>query len=80
MHNGADIQADIVERLRVFHGDKAHVEAADKIERLRDGCNAMLGLVQMLLDRDDLTPEVRMVLETSHRVHEARAAISHAAA
>jgi hypothetical protein len=70
--------ADLAKRLRVFHGSKEHVEAADKIERLSNGCNAMLGLVKMLLNRDDLPPEVRAVLETNHRVEEARNAIKRA--
>jgi hypothetical protein len=45
---------------------------------LLDGCNAMLGLVQLLLDRDDLSPELRRVLTTNHRIDEAKAAVTKA--
>lgn len=45
---------------------------------LRDGCSGMLGLVQLLLGRDDLPDEVRLVLQTNHRIEAARAAIAKA--
>lgn len=45
---------------------------------LFDGCNALLGLCQLLLTRDDLPPAVREALANSHRVEEARAAIAKA--
>jgi hypothetical protein len=45
---------------------------------LYDGCNAMLGLVQLLLGRDDLTDDLRLALTTSHRIAEAEAAVAKA--
>jgi hypothetical protein len=45
---------------------------------LYDGCNAMLGLVQLILGRDDLSSELREVLTTNHRIAEAEAATAKA--
>jgi hypothetical protein len=45
---------------------------------LFDGCNALLGLLQLVSGRDDLTPELREVLRTNHRVAEAEAAVAKA--
>jgi hypothetical protein len=45
---------------------------------LFDGCNAMLGLAQLLLGRDDLPAEVREALTTSHRIRDAEAAVAKA--
>lgn len=45
---------------------------------LYDGCNALLGLIQLLLGRDDLTAELREVLTTNHRIDEAQAAVAKA--
>lgn len=57
---------------------RAPYEAADTIEELYDGCNALLGLLQLLLGRDDLPDEVREAMQTSHRVEEAEAATAKA--
>lgn len=46
---------------------------------LFNGCNALLGILQLLLNRDDLSPEVRDALTTGHRIDEARAAVAKAA-
>lgn len=47
---------------------------------LYDGCNAMLGLIQLILGRDDLTDDLRKVLDAqkSHRIGEAQQAIAKA--
>lgn len=44
---------------------------------LLNGCNAMLGLIQLILARDDLTPELReaIMMQEGHRIGEARAAV-----
>jgi hypothetical protein len=38
----------------------------------------MLGLVQLVLGRDDLSPELRRVLTTNHRIDEAKSAVTKA--
>ena len=45
---------------------------------LVDGCNAVLGLVQLVCGRDDMPPAIKEALETSHRVEEALAAVEKA--
>lgn len=46
---------------------------------LYSGCSAMLGLVQLILNRDDLSPELRSVLQAdNHRIAEAVAALAKA--
>lgn len=45
---------------------------------LVDGCNALLGLLQLVAGRDDCPEAIREVLRTNHRVDEARAALSRA--
>lgn len=45
---------------------------------LLDGCNALLGLLQLVSGRDDLTPELREVLRSNHRIAEAEAAVAKA--
>lgn len=47
---------------------------------LLDGCNALLGLLQLVCDRDDVSPALREVLITNHRIEEARAALAKAGA
>ncbi len=42
---------------------------------LLDGCNALLGLIQLIESRDDLPPTLRQALVGNHRVEEALAAI-----
>jgi hypothetical protein len=42
---------------------------------LKNGCNALLGLISLILARDDLTPELREVLTNNHRIDEAHNAI-----
>jgi hypothetical protein len=56
---------------------------AERLERERhdlvNGCNALLGLIQLVCSRDDMPPAIREALETSHRLEEARASLSLAA-
>lgn len=47
---------------------------------LVDGCNALLGLFQLLCARDDAPAWLKDAFETSHRVTEARAILSRAQA
>lgn len=42
-----------------------------RCQNQRDALAGMVGLVQLVLGRDDLTPELRFVLETNHRIVEA---------
>jgi hypothetical protein len=42
---------------------------------LQNGCRALLGLIELIHGRDDITPELREVLETNHRIAEAEAAL-----
>jgi len=48
----------------------------DAAEALKDGCSAVLGLIELIRERDDLTPELREVLNTNHRIAEALAALA----
>lgn len=49
------------------------------VHDLRSGCSAMLGLVQLILNRDDLSAELRAVLQSdNHRIVEAEAALAKA--
>lgn len=41
---------------------------------LDNSCGALLGLIELLLNRRDLTPDLRDVLTTNHRIDEAKAA------
>jgi hypothetical protein len=43
---------------------------------LLHGCNAMLGLIQLIRGRDDLPAELRDVLRSNHRIAEAEAAVA----
>ena len=45
---------------------------------LVDGCNALLGLFQLLCARDDAPAWLKDAFETNHRVTEARAALAKA--
>ena len=45
---------------------------------LYDGCNALLGLLQLVCGRSDVPPEIKAILETSHRRREALAAVAKA--
>ena len=57
-------------------GNEADAHLIAAAPQLYDGCNALLGLLQLLLNRDDLPAEVREAMQTSHRVGEARAALA----
>lgn len=46
---------------------------ASAAPELLDACNGLIGLTQLLLARDDLPAEVREVLQTNHRVVDAKA-------
>ena len=56
--------------------DTAHLIAA--APKLADATAGLLGLLQLIANRDDVTAELRDVLNTNHRVVEARAALSRA--
>jgi hypothetical protein len=45
---------------------------------LLDGCNALLGLLQLLSHRDDISDDVREFLTKGHRIDEAEAAVAKA--
>lgn len=53
-------------------------DARDRLAHLPRTSNAMLGLIQLVSGRDDLTPELREVFRTNHRIGEAQAAIAKA--
>ena len=65
------------EHLKVEQPNKraSHKETA---EALLNGCNALLGLIQLVRSRPDISPEIREALTTSHRIDEAMAAIARA--
>ncbi len=44
-------------------------------DALVTGCNALLGLLQLLSHRKDLPPEVLEVLTNNHRIDEAKEAL-----
>jgi len=50
----------------------------DRADALASGCRAVLGLIQLISHRDDLTPELREVLRSNHRIAEAEAALAKA--
>jgi hypothetical protein len=52
----------------------AHLIAA--APNLKDGCNALLGLLQLLAARDDVSDDLRKALTSGHRIDEARAAVA----
>ena len=54
----------------------AHLVAA--APDLLNGCRALLGLLQLISGRDDVSDDLREVLRTNHRVEEAEAAIAKA--
>ena len=64
------------------NGDPAMIAADARLiaaaPDLLDGCNALLGLLQLIAGRDDVSPELRDVLATNHRIAEAKAAIAKA--
>jgi len=84
----------IVERLRrrgrpftaAKDGFRAHCplinpdgpEAAEVIKGLYDGCNALLGLIQLLAANPDTPPALLRILTESHRIAEAEQAVSRA--
>jgi hypothetical protein len=58
------------------------VDAAVELKAQRDalvkGCDALLGLLQLMCARKDMPPEIREHLTHSHRIDEARRAIARA--
>lgn len=57
-------------------GRRALLDA--RSEALANGCRAVLGLIELIRERDDLTPELREVLQSNHRIAEALAALAKA--
>lgn len=61
--------ANIMRELRAdCYYDPAKAVAADLIEHMEHVLSGMVGLVDLLLARDDLPPAIREVLATNHRV------------
>jgi hypothetical protein len=56
------------------------VKAVNCHQDLVNGCNALLGLLQLVCARDDLPADIARALTTSHRIEEARAALAKAGA
>ncbi len=50
----------------------------ERIGDLLNGCNALLGLIQLVCARDDMPTAIMGVLQNNHRIAEARAAIARA--
>ena len=53
---------------------KANAHFIAAVWDLYDGCNALLGLLQLIRDRDDVSAELAEIIRTSHRVNEAEQA------
>lgn len=51
------------------------VKAVNGFDDLVNGINALLGLIQLVGNRDDIPAEVKAALTNSHRLDEARAAL-----
>jgi len=86
--NDADALREIVDEVEELEWDRIFASSRKKpdlwgcIRKLNtekraliNGCNALLGLIQLVTSRDDMPPEIRQALETSHRLEEARAAL-----
>lgn len=58
--------------------DRANALLCAAAKDLRDGCNALLGLLQIVCGRDDMPYAIKDILETNHRVDEALAAVAKA--
>ena len=65
---------------KVYADASLIVRAVNCHADLVDGCNALLGLLQLLCARDDAPAWLKDAFETSHRVTEARAILSRAQA
>lgn len=58
--------------------DAANARLIAAAPELFNGCNALLGLLQLLSHRDDISDEVREFLTVGHRIDEAEAAVAKA--
>lgn len=47
------------------------INAYDRIEDLQNALNGLLGLIQLVAGRQDISPEVRDALTTGHRIVDA---------
>jgi hypothetical protein len=56
--------------------DRANARLIAAAPNLKDGCNALLGLLQLLAARDDVSDDLRKALTSGHRIDEARAAVA----
>lgn len=65
--------AEGVGPLKESHEANAHLIAA--APQLKDGCNALIGLIQIACLRDDMPPAIKKVLLCSHRMDEALEAL-----
>lgn len=62
-----------------FHLDSGHASRlAAASPDLLNGCNALLGLIQLVCGRDDMPPAIREALLSSHRIDEANDAVINA--
>jgi hypothetical protein len=83
-HIYGDVDGVLVDTLNCHHclTQEDQEQFANELARrynshvaLVDGCNAVLGLIQLISHRKDLSPELRAVLTNNHRVQEAEATL-----
>jgi hypothetical protein len=56
--------------------ERANAHLCSAAGELFNGCNALIGLIQLVCSRKDMPPQIKEALETSHRLAEALAAVS----
>jgi hypothetical protein len=57
---------------------EANAQLVCAAPELKNGCSALLGLLQLLAERADVSDDLRAALTSGHRIDEARAAIAKA--
>ena len=83
VHYSADPYGVVADTLNRDHrlgpdDDAANARLLAAAPDLLSGCHALLGLIQLIGGRDDLTPELIEVLSSNHRIAEAEAAVAKA--
>lgn len=73
---GGDLPGQYIVAIVKDREEWAHLIAA--APDMKDGCNALIGLIQLVCARDDMPPHIKEALEKSHRLAEAKAALSKA--
>jgi hypothetical protein len=63
---------------RSYDGAAANTALIAAAPDLLNGCRALLGLLQLVICRDDISPELQNVLRGNHRIAEAEAALAKA--